>query len=99
MSDAELEQELKRRRRKRANPRDRNLPHPETVMKWYGSLELEPGASLEVIEIAYDRLSKKYHPDKHKDDPVKHRVATELSDSLRHAYNQLVSHIRRRRKA
>ena len=100
MSDAELEEEAKRRRRMRASGRrDRDLPRPEEVMKWYASLELEPGASIEEIEDAYERLSRKYHPDKHKGDDKKHRMAVALAASLEEAYRKLAAHVRKRRKS
>ena len=62
MSDDELRDELKRRRKARASGRrrgeDLDAKQIAQVMRWYANLELDPGASREQIEEAYRRLMK-----------------------------------------
>ncbi len=109
LSDEELKAEMERRRRarNRAAGRSASRPSPtfarrspkhdpEAILRYYANLELEPGSSLSKIEAAYERLSKQYHPDKHKDDAEKHRAATELAASLTDAYRALVEYKRSR---
>ena len=101
LSDAELKIELERRRRARghrsgststsSSPRTRDGKAPGwKVRQWFRDLELEPGASRDQVEQAYQRLSKKYDPDKYDDDPEKHRAAVRLIVGLREAYDGLV---------
>lgn len=59
------------------------------VRQFYRNLELEPGATRDEVEIAYVRLSEKYHPDRQKD-PDKKRVATQLAGALREAYRGIL---------
>lgn len=73
---------------------DRGRPTPGwRLRQWYRALELEPGASLEAVEDAYQRLLAKYDPDKHKDDAEKHRAATRLAAGLGEAYYGLRDHL------
>ncbi len=92
LTDAELHQELARRRRAR-NPRYAKPPW-HRLRQYFANLELSPGASLSEVERAYKRLTERYHPDRHKDDPERHKTARELMDSLTEAYNTLVGHLK-----
>lgn len=100
LSDEELEEELLRRRRARARARGvsgtpeeregrRPSPQRKQLAQYYANLELEPGATLEDVQRSYRRLIAQYHPDKHLDDPERHRAATELAQSLTQAYHEL----------
>lgn len=103
LSDRELEEELRRRRRARGAPPPDETPaatrrapsrggrrHPGwKVRQWYRNLELKPGASRDEVELAYVRLSEKYHPDRHPD-PDKRRLATQLAAGLREAYRGIL---------
>lgn len=105
LSDAQLEQELLRRRRARAQGRaetgkpthvtDRDNPEKKQLLQYYANLELSPGASLEDVKRAYKELIKRYHPDKHAKDPERSRAATELVQSLTKAYEALSKHLER----
>ena len=64
------------------------------VRQWYRDLELEPGASLAAVEEAYERLLARYDPDKHADDPEKHRAAVKLAAGLGESYYALRDHLR-----
>lgn len=55
-------------------------------LRWYRTLELEPGATLEEVRKSYRRLLKQYHPDKFAKDPEKYKVATEVTRNITIAY-------------
>lgn len=99
LSDAELEEELLRRRRDRAQKRGGKVdrknvsPQQKQTEQWYANLELEPGATLDEVKQAYRELMRRYHPDKHLGDPARHKAATELAQSLTDAYQALVKHL------
>lgn len=96
MSDEELETELRRRRAKRgySGASDDRIPSRRSSRKtpgwklrqWYRNLELDPGAPREDVESAYQRLNERYSPERHADDPEKHRAARRLAAGLREAY-------------
>lgn len=96
LSDAELEDEVMRRRRERARKRGGKLdrqevsPQQKQEEQWYANLELEPGASLDEVKRAYRELMRRYHPDKHLGDPDRHKAATELAQSLTEAHRALL---------
>lgn len=104
LSDAELEDELLRRRRSRAKGRSdadaaglgrEKSPSPrrKQLLQYYANLELEPGATTADVKAAYKSLMKKYHPDKHGEDEARHRSATELAQQLTRAYQALTRHL------
>ena len=106
LSDRELEDELLRRRRERAEQRatgdtNANLdtaskgprtPQEQQLAQYFANLELRPGATLEDVRRAYREMMRKYHPDKHIGDPERHKAATELAQSLTKAYQELTTH-------
>lgn len=107
MSDAELEAEARRRRRERAQGASRRssagserrwLDETEAaqVLQWYANLELAPGARLDDIEEAYARLSRSYHPDRHRDDPERRKAAETLLARLTAAREGLIAYAKRR---
>lgn len=55
----------------------------------YAQLECPYGADLDVVRKRYRALMLKYHPDMHSGNPEKQRLATELSQRLTGAYNEL----------
>jgi DnaJ-domain-containing protein 1 len=67
-------------------------PTPEADrIRWYRTLELEPGAELPEVRKAYRRLLKQYHPDKFAKDPEKYKVATEVTRNITAAYDGLTT--------
>lgn len=65
-------------------------PTPEADrLRWYRTLELEPGADLPTVRKAYRRLLKQYHPDKFARDPEKYKAATEVTRNITAAYEGL----------
>ena len=59
------------------------------LAKYYANLELPYGADLETVRKAWKKLVRKYHPDLHSTDPVKRRLANELSQGLNRAYEEI----------
>lgn len=77
-----------------AGRRGRSARAPETdVRRWYANLELPYGAPADEVRAAYRRLMRRYHPDRHFNDADAQRVATELSQALRRAYEGLLGHL------
>lgn len=70
---------------------------PERIRRYYANLELEPGASADEVKAAYRRLMRQYHPDKHAQDPKRARLANELSQRLRAAYDGLMEYLAQNR--
>lgn len=107
LSDAELEEELLRRRRERAakrglvahdanetaSPRRHRTPQEQQLVQYFANLELKPDATAEDVRRAYRELMRKYHPDKHIGDPERHKASTELAQSLTRAYDALIHHL------
>lgn len=104
LTDAELAEEVRRRRATRSGrPPERSptprpapsaRPDPKRVRQWYANLEVPEGADLETVERAYDRLVRRYDPDRHRHEPDRHRAAVELVRSLTRAYRGLSEHLR-----
>jgi hypothetical protein len=65
-------------------------------LRWYRTLELEPGASHEEIRRSYRRLLKQYHPDRFAKDPEKYKVATEVTRNITVAYDGLTTLLEQR---
>jgi DnaJ-domain-containing protein 1 len=63
------------------------------LRQWYANLELPYGAGADEVRAAYRRLMRRYHPDLHHGDEAAQRVATELSQALRRAYEGLLAHL------
>ena len=59
------------------------------VVQYYARLELTYGAPWEDVKASYRRLMRKYHPDLHGHSPEKLKAATEVSQALTQAYNEL----------
>lgn len=67
-------------------------PTPEAErLRWYRTLELEPGADLQAVRKAYRRLLKQYHPDKFAKDPEKYKAATEVTRNITAAHDGLTT--------
>jgi len=67
-------------------------PTPEADrIRWYRTLELEPGADLQAVRKAYRRLLQQYHPDKFAKDPEKSKAATEVTRNITAAYEGLTN--------
>jgi DnaJ-domain-containing protein 1 len=59
------------------------------VAQLYAQLECPYGSDLATVRKQYRALMLKYHPDMHSGNPEKQRLATELSQRLTTAYNEL----------
>lgn len=58
-------------------------------VRWYRTLELPVGASMDEVRRSYRRLVAQYHPDKYAHDPEKYGAATEVARKITEAYNGL----------
>ncbi|MGD8318413.1 MAG: hypothetical protein PVH21_03635 [Myxococcales bacterium] len=81
-----MDERAKRRRRQDA---DEERPGWRRVRQYLANLELGAGATWPEIERAYARLLDRYRPEKHAEDPARHRAAQELTESLTRAYQTL----------
>jgi curved DNA-binding protein CbpA len=72
-------------------PRGAKVPRGRDPMiaQYYERLELPYGASWDEVKAAFRRLMRKYHPDLHAGNPEKLKAATEVSQALTQAYNEL----------
>jgi DnaJ-domain-containing protein 1 len=83
----------------RAQSQARRPPPPappgseRRLRELYAQLEVPYGAPFDEVKKSFRRLMRKYHPDLHVGDPVKHRTATQLTMSLTQAYNELEVHL------
>jgi len=59
------------------------------LAQYYAQLECPYGSDLTAVRKAYRSMMRKYHPDMHSGSPEKQRVATDLSQRLTAAYNEL----------
>jgi DnaJ-domain-containing protein 1 len=66
------------------------------IRRFYANLELPIGASLPEVKAAYRRLMRRYHPDRHQNDPDRVRAANELAQRLREAYEGLTAHLEKK---
>lgn len=66
--------------------------------QYYANLELPFGSDLAEVKQAYRRLMRQYHPDKHQNDPARRQLATQLSQKLTVAYNELSQNLKNRKK-
>ena len=112
MSDAELAEEIERRRQAREEveeatsrtrrPESRTPPPRRTaagddaIRKAYAALEVPAGSDMETVKRSYRRLMRKYHPDLNAGSKEKQRAATDLSQRLSEAYETLEKHLNRR---
>ena len=71
-------------------PGARPTPEAERI-RWYRTLELEPGADLATVRKSYRRLLKQYHPDRFAKDPEKYKAATEVTRNITAAYDGLTT--------
>lgn len=55
----------------------------------YAQLECPYGSDLTAVRKHYRAMMRKYHPDMHSRNPEKQRIATDLSQRLTMAYNEL----------
>lgn len=59
------------------------------LARLYAQLECPHGADLPTVRKHYRRLMRKYHPDFHTGNAEKQRIATDLTQRLTAAYNEL----------
>lgn len=73
----------------RPQGRPSTLRRDPQLARHYDVLELAYGSDFDTVKTAYRRLMRKYHPDLHLSSPEKLKAATEVSQALTQAYNEL----------
>ena len=68
------------------------------LRRYYANLELPFGAPLDEVNQAYRRLMRQYHPDRYPDDPARRQLATQLTQKLTRAYNEIKQELRRHKR-
>ena len=66
-------------------------PEQLKLQEAYANLDLSPGTSVREVGRAYRRLMYVFHPDRHRGDPVTHRLAEELARHLAIAYSTITA--------
>ena len=66
------------------------------MARYYANLELPYGADIDAVRGARRRLLKHYHPDLHSADCEKRQTATQLTQGLNHAHDELVGRLERK---
>src|SRR5438093_2620395 len=64
----------------------------EEIAQFYRILELEPGASPEVVKQAYRELVKIWHPDRFPNDPKFQKRANEKTKEINEAYKKILAY-------
>lgn len=64
----------------------------KTLRDYYANLEVDYGADMKTVKQSYRRLMRRYHPDNFADDSDMQQLATELTQELSHAYEQIREH-------
>ncbi|MDC3379293.1 J domain-containing protein [Planctomycetota bacterium] len=64
----------------------RQRPAGGELAKAYANLELTPPVTKDEAKAAWRNLMRKYHPDKHQDDPRKTEIANKVAGKLTEAY-------------
>ena len=59
----------------------------KTIRDYYANLEVPYGSDLETVKASYVKLMRRYHPDRHSNNPEMEAMATELSQELSQAYS------------
>jgi len=65
----------------------------DELTRAYASLEVGRDADLEAVKAQYRKLIRRYHPDRHANEPDKHAVAVELAQKLTKAYMKIRAHL------
>ena len=72
------------------NPQSKTSQYQDPELaKLYANIEVPYGSDLETVTNAWKRLLRKYHPDKHADDPERSEIANKLVQELNHTYQEL----------
>lgn len=89
------QQEEFRRRRAEEDVRQQKLRTPTARQSDpYAVLEIQPNASLQVIQEAYHLMSNVWHPDRFPQDSKTWRLANEKMKAINWAYAQLKKHLK-----
>lgn len=65
----------------------------KTIAEYYANLEVPYGSDLATVKESYRKLMRRYHPDRHANDPEMEAMATELSQELTRAYTAIETYL------
>jgi DnaJ-domain-containing protein 1 len=95
---AEQREKTKRREQARAEEKQRVNPAREKLREDYANLKVPFGAPFEEVKLAYKKLLRQYHPDKHASDPQKFKLATEITSKLNQSFQRIEEYERNSKK-
>lgn len=75
--------------------RDGPLAYVAKIRQAYARLEVPVGSDWETVRRSYRQLMRRYHPDRHADDPERERLATKIAQNLTVSYDLLERHLNR----
>jgi DnaJ-domain-containing protein 1 len=85
----ERREQTRRREQARTEPRPRADQAREKLWADYTNLKVPFGAPFEEVKLAYKKLLRQYHPDKHASDPQKFKLATEITSKLNQSFQRI----------
>lgn len=65
----------------------------KTIADYYANLEVPYGSDLPTVKESYRKLMRRYHPDRHANDPEMEAMATELSQELTRAFTAIEAYL------
>lgn len=74
-------------------PPRREPREPPEIRRYYANLELPVGSTADQVKAAYRQLMRRYHPDRHANNPERARVANQVAQQLRTAYEGLLVYL------
>ena len=69
------------------------IPFNSRIARYYGDLELEYGAPINIVKKAWKRQLLKYHPDHCQHEPEREKIGIEKTISLNNAYHEIEKYL------
>ncbi len=66
----------------------------DKLAQYYANLEIPYGSDLETAKKAWKELLKKYHPDRHSNEPAKREISNNLTSKLNEAFKEIEKHLK-----
>ncbi len=97
--EREAEQYAKRAKQRASQTRQTRSratasPSSSSLQRHYKTLGLTPSATAAEVKSAYRKLMRRYHPDRHTENPKKQKAATEKALRVSQAYEALEKHLK-----
>ena len=88
-----------REKQQRREEEDRETRQESEILRQdYANLEVPFGAPFEEVKRSYKNLLRRYHPDRHTNDPEKLKLATEVTTKINASYDRIKTFKQSRRK-